>query len=91
MVLAQLGPFDQIAVREIARLRDAAERSDEDVIVFEVAETPLNFVYVPVEVFHGHLVERIGYRPLEQRPHALDRVRVNIADHRFLAEWFTVS
>ena len=48
-------------------------------VVLAVAVPPLQLFEVAVKVLLAHLAERADDAPLEQRPHALDAVRVNSA------------
>ena len=70
---------DQFAIREITGLDYPAQRVYEDVIVVAVPEPPFQFFHITVEMLDRHLVERTCYRPFEQRPHAFDGIRVDVA------------
>ena len=49
--------------------------------VFPVVESPLQFLKVAVQVLPAHLVEGADNGPLEQAPHALDPVGVDLTDN----------
>src|SRR5580692_2986467 len=53
-------------------------------LVVALVESPLKFVKVCVHVLGADLMIRTNDRPLEQRPYALNRVRVDIAAYPFL-------
>ena len=53
----------------------------EDHGVVAVVEAPLQFLEVAVHMLDAHLVEGPDDRTLEQRPHALNAVGVDIADY----------
>ena len=52
--------------------------------VVPVVESPLQLFQVAVQVFPAHLVEGADNRPLEQAPHALDAVGVDLSDNPLL-------
>ena len=74
----------QLPVFEGFRAHDPREGVVEDVVVLSIVVSPFQFVDVAIHVLDAHLVERAGERTLEQRPHALDAVRVNVAHDPFL-------
>src|ERR1700733_5296604 len=60
------------------------QRIAEQERILALIEAPLKFLKVAIQVFCAHLMVRANDRPLEQRPYALDAVRVNITPHPFL-------
>ena len=76
--------IDQFTVRQRAGGQDAPKRVGEDARVAPVVEPPLQFFEVAVDVLQADLVERPDDRPFEQRPDALDAVRVQVPDDPLL-------
>ena len=71
----------QLPVGQVSGVHDAPESVREDVRIIAVIVTPLQFFQVAIQMLDAHLVERADDRPLEQTPHALNRVGVNLADN----------
>ena len=65
-------------------LDHAAERVNEDVVIVAIVVSPLQFFEVAVDMLDGDLMECAHERTLEQRPHALDGVRVHVAHDPFI-------
>ena len=75
---------DQFFVGKIASVDNPTQRVTEDVRVGAVVESPLQFLKVAVHVLAAHLVECADDGSLEQDPHSLDPVCVNVADDPLL-------
>ena len=83
----------QLPVCEVSRIDDALERVDENIGIVAVVESPLELLKIAIHVLDAHLVECPREGTLEQAPHALHAVRVNVAHdphflgmvHRFMA------
>ncbi len=75
----------QILVGEHVRVDDQTQGIPEDVRVVAVVEAPFQFLKITVQMFRTDLMERSDDRPLEQAPHALNAVGVDIADNPFLS------
>ena len=71
----------QVPIRQCFGVENAPQGVPEDVRVVPVVEPSLQFFEVAVQVLRADLVERADDGPLEQRPDALDAVRVHVANH----------
>ena len=78
-IQAKLSGFgDELPIGEVAGVHDPAQGVGEDARVVAVVVPPLKLFEVAVHVLLAHLVERAYQRPLEEAPHVLDVVSVNV-------------
>src|SRR5258708_9796578 len=71
-------------VGERRRFDQLRDRVAEQELVLSIVEAEFKLAQVAVKVLGADLMEGADYRPLEQRPHALHAVRVDIAAYPFL-------
>ena len=76
-----VGSGHQRLVSQRSSVHDPFQGISEDMRVFPVVESPLQFLKVAVQVLPAHLVEGADNGPLEQAPHALDPVGVDLTDN----------
>ena len=82
MATVRLG--DQLPVGQGSGVDDPLHGVTEDMRVVAVVESPLQFLKVAVQVLDAHLVKGADDGTLEQAPHALYAVGVNIAHNPLL-------
>ena len=75
----------QLPISEIFSVDNAVQRITENMGIVAVIETPFQFLKVSVQVLPAHLVEGSDNRTLEQAPHALYPVGVDLSCHPFLS------
>ncbi len=75
---------NQLSIWQVSSVNDPLQGVVEDVRIIAVVETPFQFFEVTVKMLRTDLVKRSDNRPLEERPHALDTVGVDIAHDPFL-------
>ena len=61
----------QLLIGEMLSINDATEGMDKDMVVVPIAETPFQFIQVPVKVLGTDLVECSDDASLEQGPKRL--------------------
>ena len=75
---------NQFSISEVLGVHNTLERVYEDVRVIPVVKTPFKLFYVLVHMLDRHLVEGSDDGTLEQAPHSLNAVSVNIPSHPLL-------
>src|SRR5260370_3611019 len=76
----------QFRIRKLRRINQFCESIPENMFVFPVIKTMLQFIQIGVQMLNAHFMVRTNDRTLQEAPNALDAVGVNIADNPFLGE-----
>ena len=79
-----MGLSNQFPIGQRSSADDPLQGVLEDVGVVPVVEPPLQLLQVTVEMLDAHFVKGADDGPLEQTPHAFNRVGVNVPDDPFL-------